>query len=70
MSYGRDSNYGGGRGRSYGGDSIRSFNRGSPADPMDIEPGHTSTFDSFATEEEISGDATSFRLPFDPRCNS
>jgi len=55
MSYGRDSNYGGGRGRSYGGDSSRSFNRGSPADPMDIEPGHTST---------------SFRLSFDPRCNS
>jgi hypothetical protein len=45
MSYGRDSNYGGGRGRSYGGDSSRSFNRGSPADPMDIEPGHTSTFE-------------------------
>lgn len=30
MSYGRDSSYGSGRGRSYGGDASKSFNRGSP----------------------------------------
>jgi predicted RNA-binding protein with TRAM domain len=30
MSYSRDSNYGRGRGRSYGGDASKSFNRGSP----------------------------------------
>ena len=31
MSYGRDSGYGRGRGRSYGGSGSRGFNRGSPA---------------------------------------
>ena len=30
MSYGRDSSSGLGRGRSYGGDASKSFNRGSP----------------------------------------
>ena len=30
MSYGWDSSYGRGRGRSYGGDASKSFNRGSP----------------------------------------
>jgi len=30
MSYSRDSSYGRGRGRSYGGDASKSFNRGSP----------------------------------------
>ncbi len=30
MSYSRNSTYGGGRGRSYGGDASKSFNRGSP----------------------------------------
>jgi hypothetical protein len=35
------------------------------ADPMDIEPGHTSTFDSFAQEDVISGTPTSYRLSFD-----
>jgi len=30
MSYSRDSGYGRGRGRSYGGDASKSFNRGSP----------------------------------------
>jgi predicted RNA-binding protein with TRAM domain len=38
MSYGRDSSYGRGRGRSYGGWSNRSFNRGSPA-PKPVEVG-------------------------------
>jgi predicted RNA-binding protein with TRAM domain len=31
MGYSRDSGYGGGRGRSYGGIGNKSFNRGSPA---------------------------------------
>jgi len=30
MSYSRNSSYGGGRGRSYGGDASKNFNRGSP----------------------------------------
>jgi len=38
MSYGRDSSYGQGRGRSYGGDGSRGFNRGSPA-PKPVEVG-------------------------------
>ena len=38
MSYGRDSGYGRGRGRSYGGSSSRGFNRGSPA-PKPVEVG-------------------------------
>jgi hypothetical protein len=37
------------------------------ADPHDIEPGHTSTFDSFAQEDVISGTPTSYRLSFDWR---
>jgi hypothetical protein len=37
------------------------------ADPNDIEPGHTSTFDSFAQKDEISGTPTSYRLSFDWR---
>ena len=35
------------------------------ADPTDIEPGHTSTFDSFAMKDELSGKPSSFRLSFD-----
>jgi len=38
MSYGRDSSYGQGRGRSYGGSGSRGFNRGSPA-PKPVEVG-------------------------------
>jgi predicted RNA-binding protein with TRAM domain len=38
MSYGRDSSYRRGRGRSYGGGSSRSFNRDSPA-PKPVEVG-------------------------------
>jgi hypothetical protein len=38
MSYGRDSGYGRGRGRSYGGSGTRGFNRGSPA-PKPVEVG-------------------------------
>jgi hypothetical protein len=37
------------------------------ADPSDIEPGHTSTFDSFAQKDEISGTPNSYRLSFDWR---
>jgi hypothetical protein len=37
------------------------------ADPHDIEPGHTSTFDSFAQKDEISGTPASYRLSFDWR---
>jgi hypothetical protein len=35
------------------------------ANPSDIEPGHTSTFDSFAMKEDMSGTPKSFRLSFD-----
>ena len=38
MSYGRDSSYAQGRGRSYGGGGSRGFNRGSPA-PKPVEVG-------------------------------
>ena len=38
MSYGRDSSYGRGRGRSYGGGGRKGFNRGSPA-PKPVEVG-------------------------------
>ena len=38
MSYGRDSGYGRGRGRSYGGSGNKGFNRGSPA-PKPVEAG-------------------------------
>jgi hypothetical protein len=42
------------------------------ADPSSIEPGHTSTFDSFTSEDELSGNPvpgnpSSFRLSFDWR---
>jgi hypothetical protein len=37
------------------------------ADPSDIEPGLTSTFDSFAQKDETSGKPTSYRLSFDWR---
>jgi hypothetical protein len=33
--------------------------------PDSIEPGHTSTFDSFATKDEMSLKPTSYRLSFD-----
>jgi hypothetical protein len=32
------------------------------ADPSDIDSGHTSTFDSFAQKDDISGTPTSYRL--------
>jgi hypothetical protein len=35
--------------------------------PSDIEPGHTSTFDSFITSDAISGTPSSYRLSFDWR---
>jgi hypothetical protein len=35
------------------------------ATPSDIEPGHTSTFDSFAQKDQISGKPTSFKLSYD-----
>jgi hypothetical protein len=35
------------------------------ATPTDIEPGHTSTFDSFAQKDHISGKPTAFRLSYD-----
>jgi len=35
------------------------------ANPSDIEPGHTSTFDSFAQKDDMSGTPNSFRLSFD-----
>jgi hypothetical protein len=38
MSYSRGSKYGHGRGRSYGGDAERGFNRGSP-NPKPVEVG-------------------------------
>jgi hypothetical protein len=34
------------------------------ANPSDIEPGHTSTFDSFAMKDQMSGTPKSFRLSF------
>lgn len=33
--------------------------------PSDIEPGHTSTFDSFAQKDQISGKPTGFKLSYD-----
>ena len=37
MSYGKESSYGQGRGRSYGGGGSRGFNRGSPtAKPLEV----------------------------------
>lgn len=35
------------------------------ADPSDIEPDHTSSFDSFSTLEEMAGDPKYYRLSFD-----
>ena len=35
------------------------------ADPSDIEPNHTSTFDSFAMKDDMSDTPKSFRLSFD-----
>ena len=38
MNYSRDSSYGRGRGRSYGGNSSKSFNRGSPTTkPVEVD---------------------------------
>jgi hypothetical protein len=34
------------------------------ADPTDIEPGHTSTFDSFAMKGDLSATPSSYRLSF------
>lgn len=53
MSYGRDSGYGQGRGRSYGGDGSKGFNRGSPA-PKPVEVGGTYEVD--ITEISKKGD--------------
>ena len=33
--------------------------------PTDIDPKHTATFDSFAQENEMAGDATDFRLSYE-----
>ncbi len=35
------------------------------ADPKDIEPGHTSSFDSFSSSDQMSGEPRYFRLSFD-----
>jgi hypothetical protein len=35
------------------------------ADPSNIEPGHTSTFDTFVMTDQMSGTPKSFRLSFD-----
>ena len=37
------------------------------ADPSDIEPGHTSAFDSFSSSEQMAGEPTYYRLSFDWR---
>lgn len=37
------------------------------ADPSDIEPGHTSAFDSFSNSEQMAGEPTYYRLSFDWR---
>jgi len=34
-------------------------------DPIDIEPGHTSAIDSFASSNQMVGDPSYFRLSFD-----
>jgi len=41
-------------------DSLCSFTT-----PINIDPGHTATFDSFATANEISGEPASYRLSYD-----
>lgn len=33
--------------------------------PINIDPGHTATFDSFVTSDQISGTPVSFRLSYD-----
>lgn len=33
--------------------------------PLNIDPGHTSTFDSFVTSDQISGKPASYRLSYD-----
>ena len=53
MSYDRDSDYGHGRGRSYGGDGNRGFNRGSPA-AKPVEVGKE--YDVDITEISSQGD--------------
>ena len=53
MSYGRDSSYGRGRGRSYGGSDRKGFNRGSPA-PKPVEVGKEYEVD--VTEISRKGD--------------
>ena len=53
MSYGRDSSYGRGRGRSYGGSGNRGFNRGSPG-PKPVEVGKEYEVD--VTEISRQGD--------------
>jgi hypothetical protein len=37
------------------------------ASPIEIEPGHTATFDSFAMEDDMAAKPTSYRLSFDWR---
>ena len=54
MSYGRDSGYGRGRGRNYGGSGNRGFNRGSPA-PKPVEVGKEYEVD--ITEISRQGDS-------------
>lgn len=53
MSYSRDSGYGRGRGRSYGGDGSKGFNRGSPT-TKPVEVGGTYKVD--ITEISKKGD--------------
>jgi hypothetical protein len=38
--------------------------------PTDIQPGHTATFDSFVSEEDITGTPTSFKLSFNWTSNA
>jgi len=33
--------------------------------PINIDPGHTATFDSFAMANKISGEPVSYRLSYD-----
>ena len=53
MNYSRGSKYGHGRGRSYGGDASRGFNRGSPS-PKPVEAGEEYEVD--ITEISRQGD--------------
>lgn len=53
MSYSRDSRYGRGKGRSYGGDASKTFNRGSPTTkPVDVG----GTYEVDITEISRKGD--------------